>query len=87
MENIAVKSDNSVSKWDTFPLVSKSMELNNPISCSEFLEIKSILSIDKELSKFEATEIVHTIGGVALIYRPARKAYPALSNIVRTKLL
>ena len=68
-------------------------ELNRALDDHELIKVKILgdreerAVVIQELSILEATEIVHTIGGVALIYRPARKAYPALSNIVRAKLL
>ena len=68
-------------------------ELNRVLDDHELIKVKIVgdrnerAEIIRELSQLEATEIVQTIGGVALIYRPARKAYPPLSNIVRAKLL
>ena len=68
-------------------------ELNRALDGHELIKVKIVgdrnerAEITQELSQLEATKIVHTIGGVALIYRPARKAHPALSNIVRAKLL
>ena len=68
-------------------------ELNRALDDHELIKVRisgnrnERAEIIQDLSQLEATQIVHTIGGVALIYRPARKAYPALSNIVRAKLL
>ena len=68
-------------------------ELNRALDDHELIKVKILGNREERaviiqgLSKLEATEIVHTIGGVALIYRPAREANPALSNILRAKLL
>jgi len=36
---------------------------------------------------FEETDIVQSIGRILLVYRPAREANPALSNILRSHIV
>ena len=45
------------------------------------------MKVIEELKGLDSTEIVQTIGGVALIYRPSREPKPGLSNILRSNVL
>ena len=57
-------------------------ELNRALDDHELIKVKIVgdrnerAEIIQELPQLEATEIVHTIGSFALIYRPARKPIP-----------
>ena len=68
-------------------------ELNRALDDHELIKVKIVGDRDEradiiaELRQIEASEIIQTIGGVALIYRPAKEPNPALSNISRAGLL
>ncbi len=68
-------------------------ELNRALDDHELIKVKIAGDRDErgevveQLRKLEETEVVQTIGGIALIYRPAREPDPALSNILRSGLL
>ena len=68
-------------------------ELNRALDDHELIKVKIIGDREERKLIVEAitaiadTDVIQAIGGVALIYRPARDANPALSNIARTELL
>ena len=68
-------------------------ELNRALDDHELIKVKIVgdreerQEIVEELAQLQATEVVQVVGGVALIYRPAREPNPALSNIARAGLL
>ena len=68
-------------------------ELNRALDDHELIKVKIAgdreerAEVVNQLGKLEETEVVQVVGGMALIYRPAREPNPALSNILRTKLL
>ena len=68
-------------------------ELNRALDDHELIKVKIIGDREERKLIVEAiaamadTDVIQAIGGVALIYRPAREANPALSNIARTELL
>ena len=68
-------------------------ELNRALDDHELIKVKIVGDRDERaeivdlISQMEATEVVQTIGGVALIYRPSRKPNPALSNVARANIL
>lgn len=68
-------------------------ELNRALDDHELIKVKIIgdreerAEVASEISKLEETEIIQTIGGIALIYRPSREPNPALSNIARANVL
>ena len=68
-------------------------ELNRALDDHELIKVKIVADREERreivdaIDEFESTEIVQTIGGVALVFRPAREPDPALSNILRSDLL
>jgi RNA-binding protein len=68
-------------------------ELNRALDDHELIKVKIVADRDDRkavvdaIGKLVATEIIQTVGGVALVYRPAREPNPALSNIVRAGVL
>ncbi len=68
-------------------------ELNRALDDHELIKIKIVgdreerVEVIEELKGLDSTEIVQTIGGVALIYRPSREPKPGLSNILRSNVL
>jgi RNA-binding protein len=68
-------------------------ELNRALDDHELIKVKIVGDREERslvveaLSQIEATEVIQVIGGVALIYRPAREPNPALSNVARAKIL
>ena len=68
-------------------------ELNRALDDHELIKVKIVGDRDErkevidQLAELEATEVVQTIGGVALIYRPSREPNPALSNVLRSNVL
>ena len=68
-------------------------ELNRALDDHELIKIKVVAERDeradivKAVGLLPSTTIVQTIGGVALVYRPAKEPDPALSNIARSGLL
>lgn len=65
-------------------------ELNRALDDHELIKIKLALSEREErqqvieaLKNLPNTELVHTIGKVALLYRKASKPNPKLSNLLR----
>lgn len=68
-------------------------ELNRALDDHELIKVKIVgdreerKEIVEALAQLETTEVVQVVGGVALIYRPAREPNPALSNIARAGLL
>jgi len=68
-------------------------EINRALDGHELIKVKIVgdreerAEVIEEISQLEATEVVQTIGGVALIYRASREPNPALSNVARANLL
>ena len=68
-------------------------ELNRALDDHELIKVKIVGGRDEraivisQLGALESTEVVQTIGGIALLYRPAREANPVLSNILRADVL
>lgn len=68
-------------------------ELNRALDDHELIKIKIVgdreerAEVVEAVAKLEATEVVQTIGGVALLYRPSREPKPGLSNILRSNVL
>ena len=64
-------------------------ELNRALEDHELIKIRIVgdrddrKAVTEEISNQPDTEIVQSIGGVLLIYRPAREPNPNLSNILR----
>lgn len=72
---------------------SVSAELNRALEDHELIKVKIVgdreerAEVIDQLAALDSTEVVQTIGGVALIYRPSRQPNPALSNILRADVL
>ena len=68
-------------------------ELNRALDGHELIKVRIIggrkerAKIIQEVSRIKATQIVQTIGGTVLLYRPAREPNGSSSNIVRAKML
>ncbi|MBO6567070.1 MAG: ribosome assembly RNA-binding protein YhbY [Pseudomonadales bacterium] len=68
-------------------------ELNRALDDHELIKIKIVgnreerVEVIEQLSAMDSTDIVQTIGGVALLYRPSREPKPGLSNILRSNIL
>lgn len=68
-------------------------ELNRALDDHELIKVRIIgdrqerSQVADGLAALESTNVVQLIGGVALVYRPAREPDPALSNILRSNLL
>ena len=68
-------------------------ELNRALDDHELIKVKIVgdreerQAIVEKLARFRATEVIQVVGGIALIYRPAKEPKPALSNITRAGLL
>ena len=64
-------------------------ELNRALDDHELIKIRVVgdreerSRVIKELALLASTEVVQTIGGVALLYRPSREPKPGLSTIQR----
>ena len=64
-------------------------ELNRALEDHELIKIRIVgdrddrKAVTEEISNQPDTEIVQSIGGVLLVYRPAREPNPNLSNILR----
>ena len=69
------------------------LELNRALDDHELIKVKIIgdreerSEVTASLSNLDETVVVQAIGGVALLYRPAREPNPALSNILRSSIL
>ena len=69
-------------------------ELNRAINDHELIKIR-VNADDRDdrkntisqISTLSETEVVQTIGNVALLYKPAKKPNPKLSNILRAEVL
>ena len=68
-------------------------ELNRALDDHELIKVKIVGdreerdAVIQEIEAIEDTEVVQKIGGIALVYRPAREPNPALSNILRSGIL
>ena len=68
-------------------------ELNRALDDHELIKVKIVGDreerdvVIQEIEAIEDTEVVQKIGGIALVYRPAREPNPALSNILRSGIL
>lgn len=68
-------------------------EFNRALNDHELIKIKIMgdrderAAIVSELMKMDAVDVVQVIGGMALVYRPAREPNPALSNVARADVL
>ncbi|MBL6692103.1 MAG: ribosome assembly RNA-binding protein YhbY [Pseudomonadales bacterium] len=68
-------------------------ELNRALDDHELIKVKIVgdreerLEVIEKLTALEETDVVQTIGGVALLYRPSREPKPGLSNILRSNIL
>lgn len=68
-------------------------ELNRALDDHELIKIKIVgdreerAEVIEELKALDETDVVQTIGGVALLYRPSREPKPGLSNILRSNIL
>ncbi len=68
-------------------------ELNRALDDHELIKVKIVADRDDrkaviaELAALNETAIVQQIGGIALLYRPAREPKANLSNILRAELL
>ena len=68
-------------------------ELNRALDDHELIKVRIIGDREERklivaaITAMADTDVIQAIGGVALIYRPARETNPALSNIARTELL
>lgn len=68
-------------------------ELNRALDDHELIKVKIVgdreerAGVIEAIGKLEETQVVQAIGGIALIYRPAREPKPSLSNILRSGLL
>ncbi len=65
-------------------------ELNRALDDHELIKVKLAFvereerqEAIEELKKLPRTELVQTIGKIALLYRPAKKPNPKLSNLLR----
>ncbi|UTF59710.1 ribosome assembly RNA-binding protein YhbY [Gilvimarinus sp. DA14] len=65
-------------------------ELNRALDDHELIKVKLALAeredrqlVVEELKKLPRTELVQTIGKIALLYRAAKKPNPKLSNLLR----
>lgn len=68
-------------------------ELNRALDDHELIKVKIVgdreerVEVIEKLTALEETDVVQTIGGVALLYRPSREPKPGLSNILRSNIL
>ena len=68
-------------------------ELKRALDDHELIKIKIVgdreerAEVIEELKALDETDVVQTIGGVALLYRPSREPKPGLSNILRSNIL
>jgi len=68
-------------------------ELNRALDDHELIKIKIVgdreerAEVIGEIKALDETDVVQTIGGVALLYRPSREPKPGLSNILRSNIL
>lgn len=68
-------------------------ELNRALDDHELIKVKIVgdrterTAIIDVISQIEATEVIQVVGGMALIFRPAREPNPALSNVLRSAVL
>jgi len=68
-------------------------ELDRALDDHELIKVKIVGSreerakVIKQIDKIDATEVIQSVGGVALVYRSSREPNPALSNISRANLL
>jgi len=68
-------------------------ELNRALDDHELIKVKVVGDRDERkeivdvIATLNETQIIQTIGGIALVYRPAREPNPSLSNIARANLL
>ena len=68
-------------------------ELNRALDDHELIKLKMFgdkaerAEVVTSLMDIPDAEIVHVVGGMALIYRPSREPNPALSNIARANAL
>lgn len=68
-------------------------ELNRALDDHELIKVKVVGDRDERkeivdvIATLNETQIIQTISGIALVYRPAREPNPSLSNIARANLL
>ena len=68
-------------------------ELYRALDDHELIKVKIVgdreerVEVIEKLTALEETDVVQTIGGVALLYRPSREPKPGLSNILRSNIL
>jgi RNA-binding protein len=68
-------------------------ELNRALDDHELIKVRIAggreerSAVATELKTMADTEVVQTIGGIVLIYRPAKEPNPHLSNLLRAKVL
>ena len=68
-------------------------ELDRALDDHELIKVKLVAERDERaqlvaaLAEIPSLSVVQVIGGIALVYRPAREPNPALSNVLRSGIL